>query len=59
MMLDRLAGGMPPPQVAALVHDAVINNQFWIFTDMRMVQALETRYQAILAGENPPPPAIR
>lgn len=59
MMLDRLSGGMPPPQVADLVHDAVVNNKFWIFTDMAMVQALEPRYQAILAAENPPAPAIR
>jgi NAD(P)-dependent dehydrogenase (short-subunit alcohol dehydrogenase family) len=59
MMLDRLAGGMPPPQVADLVHDAVVTNTFWIFTDRSMVRALETRYQSILAGENPPPPAIR
>jgi NAD(P)-dependent dehydrogenase (short-subunit alcohol dehydrogenase family) len=59
MMLDRLAGGMPPPQVAELVHEAVVSNKFWIFTDMEMVQALEPRYQAILTGDNPPPPAIR
>ncbi len=59
MMLDRLAGGMPPPQVAELVHDAVVNNKFWIFTDMTMVQALEPRYQAIVAGDNPPAPTIR
>ena len=37
-----------------MVHDAVVNDRFWIFTDMTMVAALEPRYDAILAGENPP-----
>jgi NAD(P)-dependent dehydrogenase (short-subunit alcohol dehydrogenase family) len=52
--LDQLKSGMPPAQVAELVHDAVVNDRFWIFTDMTMVAALEPRYGAILAGENPP-----
>ena len=29
-----------------------------IITDMEMVTALEPRYKAILAGENPPPVGI-
>jgi NAD(P)-dependent dehydrogenase (short-subunit alcohol dehydrogenase family) len=53
-VMDQLKSGMPPPQVADLVHDAVVNERFWIFTDMEMVRGLEPRYQAILAGENPP-----
>ena len=58
IMMERLAAGMPPPQVANLVHDAIVAGRFWIFTDMDMVAALEPRYQAILKGENPPPPGI-
>ena len=45
---------MPPAQVAELVHDAVVEGRFWIFTDMSMVTALEPRYQAILTAANPP-----
>ena len=53
-VLDQLKSGMAPAKVADLVHDAVVNERFWIFTDMEMVKGLEPRYQAILAGENPP-----
>ena len=53
-VLDQLKSGMPPADVADLVHDAVVNDRFWIFTDMEMVKAMEPRYQAILAAENPP-----
>ena len=55
MLIEQLAAGMAPPQVADLVHDAVTRGQFWIFTDPAMVAALEPRYKAILAGHNPPP----
>ena len=58
MMMERLAAGMPPAEVANLVHDAVIEDRFWIFTDMAMVTALEPRYQSILKAENPPPPTL-
>ena len=53
-VLDQLRSGMPPADVADLVHDAVVNERFWVFTDMEMVKAGEPRYRAILAGENPP-----
>jgi NAD(P)-dependent dehydrogenase (short-subunit alcohol dehydrogenase family) len=54
-VLDQLKSGLAPANVADLVHDAVVNERFWIFTDMEMVRGLEPRYQTILAGENPPP----
>lgn len=53
-VLDQLKSGMPPAGVADLVHDAVVQDRFWIFTDMAMVAAMEPRYHAILAAENPP-----
>ena len=53
-VLDQLKSGMEPAKVADLVHDAVVNERFWVFTDMEMVKSLEPRYQAILAAENPP-----
>jgi NAD(P)-dependent dehydrogenase (short-subunit alcohol dehydrogenase family) len=52
---DQLRSGMPPAQVADLVHDAVVGERFWIFTDMTMVAALEPRYQSVLAAQDPPP----
>ena len=44
-----------PAKVADLVHDAVLANRFWVFTDMQMVNALQPRYAAVLSAENPPP----
>jgi NAD(P)-dependent dehydrogenase (short-subunit alcohol dehydrogenase family) len=57
-MLDQLRSGMEPAKVANLVHDAVVNERFWVFTDMEMVKSLEPRYHAVLAAENPPAPAL-
>ena len=51
---DQLRSGMEPAAVADLVHDAIVAEQFWIFTDNDMVQSLAPRYEAVLAGENPP-----
>jgi hypothetical protein len=45
---------MQPDAVADLVHDAIVADQFWIFTDDQMVQSLAGDYEAILAGTNPP-----
>jgi hypothetical protein len=45
---------MEPAAVADLVHDAVVADRFWIFTDDQMVQSLAGRYEALLAGTNPP-----
>ena len=51
---DQLRSGMPPAQVAELVHDAVVEDRFWIFTDMDMVAALRPRFDAVLEATNPP-----
>jgi NAD(P)-dependent dehydrogenase (short-subunit alcohol dehydrogenase family) len=51
---DQLRSGMEPAKVADLVHDAILGNRFWVFTDMQMVQGLQPRYDAVLAAENPP-----
>ncbi|MEM7275664.1 MAG: SDR family NAD(P)-dependent oxidoreductase [Actinomycetota bacterium] len=53
---EQLAAGMPPEDLADLVHDAIVEDHFWIFTDPTMVQALKGRYDAILGNENPPVP---
>ena len=51
---DQLRSGMDPAAVADLVHDAILAGRLWVFTDMQMVQALEPRFAAVLAAENPP-----
>lgn len=52
-LAEVLRTGMPPTEVAGLVHDAIVNEKLWIFTDMEMVKALEPRYDAILNNRNP------
>ncbi len=51
---EQLRSGMQPDAVADLVHDAILADQFWIFTDDQMVQSLAGDYEAILSGTNPP-----
>ncbi len=51
---DQLRSGMEPTAVADLVHDAILSNRFWVFTDMQMVHGLQPRFDAVLAAENPP-----
>lgn len=50
---DALASGMAPDEVAGLVHDAVIDDKFWIFTDMGMVGMLADKHDSILENRNP------
>ena len=53
-VLDQLRSGLPPDRVAELVHDAVVGDRFWIFTDPSAVASLEARHDAILTGTDPP-----
>lgn len=50
---DALASGMAPDDVAELVHDAILNDKFWIFTDMQMVAMLADKHESILENRNP------
>ncbi len=50
---DVLASGAEPSHVAQLVHDAVIDQNFWVFTDGEMVSGLKSRFDAILENRNP------
>ncbi len=50
---DQLANGMDPDDVGGLVHDAIVENRLWVFTDMTMVESLKPRYDAILGARNP------
>lgn len=51
---DQLRSGMEPAAVADLVHDAILENRLWVFTDMQMVAGLQPRYDAVLSATNPP-----
>lgn len=50
---DLLASGKKPDDVAELVHDAIVNDKFWIFTDMSMVASLSGRFESVLENKNP------
>lgn len=50
---EQIDTGMPPEQVADLVHEAVTNDRFWVFTDMTMVAALADRFSSVLENRNP------
>ncbi len=50
---EQIDTGMEPAQVGELVHDAIVDDRFWIFTDMTMVSALADRFESILQNRNP------
>ncbi len=52
---EALASGMAPDDVADLVHDAIVEDRFWVFTDMTMVAGLAARFAAVLDARNPDP----
>jgi NAD(P)-dependent dehydrogenase (short-subunit alcohol dehydrogenase family) len=54
-VVEALASGMPPAEVADMVHDAVMNDTFWIFTDMGMVKMLDDKHESITENRNPLP----
>lgn len=53
---EMVTSGRPPGEVADLVHDAVIDDRFWIFTDLAMVQALADKHDSIMENRNPVTP---
>ena len=55
MVSEFLRNGLPPANVAELVHDAVLERKFWIFPHPEAVQMLQKRYDSILTGTNPTP----
>ncbi|MCB0992991.1 MAG: SDR family NAD(P)-dependent oxidoreductase [Acidimicrobiales bacterium] len=50
---DVLRSGADPVSVAEQVYDAVVNDKFWIFTDMDMVSLLEDKHDSIINNRNP------
>lgn len=50
---EQIDTGMEPDRVGEMVHDAIANDAFWIFTDLTMVSALADRFSSILDNRNP------
>lgn len=48
-----VASGMPPAQVADAVHDAVVDDRFWILTHEEGKVAVSARAEEIVSGANP------
>ena len=49
-MAQALAGGMDPDEVGHLVLDAILGDQFWIFTDPRLLRHVEEQV-AVMIGD--------
>jgi len=47
-MAQALAGGMEPDDVGHLVLDAVLNDQFWIFTEPRLLRHLQQQVDVMV-----------
>ncbi|MEM7141858.1 MAG: SDR family NAD(P)-dependent oxidoreductase [Actinomycetota bacterium] len=50
---EMVNSGRPPEEVAEMVHDAVVNDTFWIFTDLEMVSGLAEKHDSIMENRNP------
>ena len=50
---DAIASGLKPADVADRVHDAVVDDKFWVFTHPDMVASLSGRFDSVLSGRNP------
>ncbi|MCP3912768.1 MAG: SDR family NAD(P)-dependent oxidoreductase [Actinomycetia bacterium] len=48
-----LSGGLDPEVVGDMVHDAILANQFWLFTDQMWDDAIAKRADAILNRQSP------
>ena len=46
-----------PSEVAELVHHAILDNRFWIFTDDQHLDGLKSRHSSIVNGDELPWPA--
>jgi NAD(P)-dependent dehydrogenase (short-subunit alcohol dehydrogenase family) len=50
-----LASGMDPAEVARQVHDAVVDNRFYVITHAELLSAVKTRHAAVESAQGPPP----
>jgi hypothetical protein len=42
-----------PTEVADLIHDAVLEQTFWVFTDPDHIESIERRHEEIRGRRNP------
>ena len=52
--LEVFTSAKPPHEVADLVHDAIVENKFWIFTDEIFTPEIERRLDSIRRRTDPP-----
>jgi len=50
---EAVAGGIPPEDVAEAVHDAVVNERFYVFTHPKLKGAFKRRAEEILEERTP------
>ncbi|MFT7601695.1 MAG: NAD(P)-dependent dehydrogenase (short-subunit alcohol dehydrogenase family) [Acidimicrobiales bacterium] len=48
-----LAGGLDPEVVGEQVYDAIVDNQFWLFTDKAWDEAITKKNQQLVARQSP------
>jgi NAD(P)-dependent dehydrogenase (short-subunit alcohol dehydrogenase family) len=53
LLNEVFAAGMPPEDVADMVHDAVLSGQFWLFTDHAFDAPIAARHEEIRTRSNP------
>lgn len=53
LMRQLLASGMSPDDVAARVHEAIVEDRFWVLTHPDMLGGVEARMRSVLDGINP------
>ena len=53
MLHQGVESGIPASEVADMVHDAVVDDRFWILTHDDMNDAVRERFARALRGENP------
>ena len=49
------ANALQPAEVAEMIHRAVLDRRFWVFTDDAHVSTISGRHTAIREREEPPP----
>ncbi len=54
-----IGAGMPPPDVADRVFEAIRDERFYILTHPDFNDRIRQRMEAILSGDNPPPSEVR
>lgn len=52
-MQAMVDAGMEPTEIAERVHEAVLENRFWIFSDPEMVTGLADQHASIMENRNP------